>query len=104
MIFANIVMRIKPELVKNINLRGLNAHECKISKVRTRKQVENEGVRKPKDRASFQVSVGSKDGTWYAKDFEHYSATLSIIVRNKVAKDEVLNRIIKELGKLIALK
>ena len=58
-----MVTKRKAELLKNINLRGLNTYGCKISKIRTRKQTEDEGTRKPKDRASFQVLVGSGYGT-----------------------------------------
>ena len=50
---AKIVTRRKVELGKNIHLRGLNIHGCKISKIRTKKQVEDEGAYKLKDRASF---------------------------------------------------
>ena len=50
---VKMVTRRKAELVKNINLRGLNTHGCKISKIRTRKQMEDEGAHKPKDRVSL---------------------------------------------------
>ena len=48
---SKMVTRRKAELAKNINLRGLSTHGCKISKIRTRKQVEDEGARKPNERA-----------------------------------------------------
>ena len=70
-----MVTKRKAELLKNINLRGLNTYGCKISKVRTMKQVENEGACKLRDRALFQVSVRSGDGTWYTKCGENYSVT-----------------------------
>ena len=99
-----MVVRRKVGLVKNINVRGLNTQECKISKIRTRKQVENEESRKPKDRASFQVSVGSGDGTWYTEDGIKYIVTSSIAIKEKFVKDEVLSKIIEEVERLFAQK
>ena len=60
---AKMVTRRRSDLVKNINLRGLNTHGCKMSKIRTRKQVEDEGARKPNDWASLQVLVERVDET-----------------------------------------
>ena len=68
-------------MMKNINLRGLSKHGCKISKIQSKKQVEDEGARKPKYSALFQVSVGSGDGTWYTKDSENYSVTSSNAIK-----------------------
>ena len=46
---AKMVMNRKVELVKNHNYRGIEAYGCKISKIQSRKQVEAEGKRRPKN-------------------------------------------------------
>ena len=59
---AKLVTRRKAELVKNLNYRGLMTHGYKISKIPSRKQVEIEGKRKYKTKASFQVISGDQGG------------------------------------------
>jgi len=66
--------------------------------------VEDEGARKPKDMDSFQVLAGSGDGTWYTKNGKNYSVTSSNTIKEKIIKDEVLSKRIKELERLLDKK
>ena len=67
-------------------------------------KVEDEGARKPKDRNSFQVLVGSGNGIWHTKDGENYSVTSSNAIKEKIIKDEVLSKRIEEFERLLAKK
>ena len=99
-----MVTRRKAELVENINLRGMNTHGYKISKIQIRKEVKDKWARKLKYRASFQISIGSWYGIWYIKDDEKYSVTSSNAIKEKVVKDEVLSKRIGELERLLTEK
>ena len=70
---AKMVTRRKAELVKNMNYRANKTHGFKLRKIRTKKQVEEEGRRKPRINTSFQISKLNGEGTWYTKDAEDYS-------------------------------
>ena len=72
---AKMVTKRKAELVKNLNYRGAATHGFKISKIRSRKQVEVEGKRKPKKKAAFQVFSSEEGGKWYKADGAEYSSS-----------------------------
>ena len=76
---AKVVTRRKAELIKNINYQGLMTHSFKISKIRSRKQVEIEGKEKPKTKAAFEVISGADGGKWYTLDAKDYSVSLPCV-------------------------
>ena len=76
---AKVVTRRKAELIKNINYQGLMTHSFKISKIRSRKQVEIEGKEKPKTKAAFEVISGADGGKWYTSDAKDYSVSLPCV-------------------------
>ena len=90
---AKMVTRRKAELVKNLNYRGATTHGFKISKIRSRKQVELEGKRKPKKKAAFQVFSGDNGGKWYKADGEEYSSSPTSNTKQVTADKELLIKI-----------
>ena len=59
---AKMVTRRKAELVKNMSYRSNKTHSLKLRKIRTKKQVEDEGQRKPRMKAAFQVAQFNGEG------------------------------------------
>ena len=56
---AKMVTRRKAELVENMSCTASQTHGFKLQNIRTKHQVKEEGKRKPKPKASFQLTNGS---------------------------------------------
>ena len=68
---------------------------------RTKKEVEEEGKRKPKVKEAFRIQKNT-DSVWYSKDGSTYSADKKLT--KFISKHEHLQKIISELEEVIAKK
>ena len=76
---AMLVIRRKADLAKCVMKRAAMTHDTKITKQRTSEQAKIEGIRKPKQKYSFQIK--SMDGNkWYNKDG---TIKMVVIIRSK---------------------
>ena len=71
---AMMVTRRKCDLAKSMMARGNNTHGFKIRKIRTKAEVQEEGLRRPKDKHSYQL-LGREENSWYTKEGDDYSET-----------------------------
>ena len=85
-----------------MNYRANKTHGFKLRKIRTKKQVEEEGRRKPRIKTSFQISQLNGEGTWYTKDAEDYSHASSSTSRSEDNGDTKLIKIIADLKEKLA--
>ena len=99
---SKMVTRRETEIVKNMNYRLNKTHGLKLRKISTKKQVEDEGQRKPRMKAAFQVQQCNGEGTWYTKDTEDYSTASSITFKYEGKDNTKLVRIIAELKEKLA--
>ena len=73
---GKMVTRRKTESVKSINCTASQTHGLKLRKIRTKQQIEEEGVYKPREEASG-------NGTWYTKDADDYSITSEVTFKQR---------------------
>ena len=91
---AMMVIRRKADLAKCVMKRAAMTHDTKITKQRTSEQAKIEGIRKPKQKYSFQIK--SMDGNkWYNKDGSDYSEQKCVIT--ETSQEQELKRKIKDL-------
>ena len=64
---AMMVVRRRSELAKTTMKRSWTTHEARIVTKRTKKEVKEEGIRKPKVKESFRIQTNI-DSVWYSKD------------------------------------
>ena len=98
---AMMVVRRRSELAKTTMKRSWTTHEAKIVTKRTKKEVEEEGIRKPKVKESFRIQTNI-NSVWYSKDGSTYSQDKT--VTKCISEHEHLRKRIIELEEVIAQK
>ena len=91
-----MVIQRKADLAKCVMKRASLTHDTKITKQRTSEQAKSEGVRKLKQKYSFQIKLMMGD-KWYNKDGTDYSDKKHVIT--ETSQEIELKRRIKDLEK-----
>lgn len=89
-----MVTRQETDISKCITKRAAMTHDTKITKQRTSEQTKAEGVRKEKQKYSFQIK-SINGNNWYNKDESEYSAQKPIT--KYTSKEQKLKSRIKDL-------
>ena len=100
---AMMVTRRKCDLAKSLMARGNNTHGFKIRKIRTKAEVKEEGLRRPKDKHSYQL-LGREGNSWFTKEGDEYSETsgkysTSARTSDLIAKDKMIAELMGKLEK-----
>ena len=100
---AMMVVRRRSELAKTTMKRSWTTHEARIVTKRTKKEVKEEGIRKPKVKESFRIQTNI-DSVWYSKDGSMYSQGQHKPDTKCISEHEHLRKRIIELEEVIAQK
>ena len=93
---AMMVTRRKADLAKCVMKRAALTHDTKITKQRTSEQAKSEGVRKPKQKYSFQIKSMTGNNLYY-KDGSDYLDEKYVV--RETSQEIELKKRIKDLEK-----
>ena len=97
---AAMISRRKADLAKNIMKRAELTHQTKISKKRTHKQTEKEGLRNKKAKFAFQIK-GNNGSEWYNTDGSKYDE--NFVHEEESTKESELKKKIRDLEKKLSM-